>query len=81
MFDSNAIKHLQANLSMYFITEDNGLEARLARLEGELEAMRAEIEALKAAEKPVARDRREYMREYMRRKRATAVCGGGMPDQ
>lgn len=70
---------------MYFITtaEDNGLEARLARLarlEGELEAMRAEIEALKAAEKPVARDRREYMRDYMRRKRATAA-GGGMPDQ
>lgn len=67
---------------MYFITtaEDNGLEARLARLEGELEAMRAEIEALKAAEKPTARDRREYMRDYMRRKRATAA-GGGMPDR
>jgi hypothetical protein len=61
---------------MYFITEDNGLEARLARLEGELEAMRAEIEALKAAEKPTARDRREYMRDYMRRKRATATDGG-----
>ena len=50
---------------MYFITEDNGLDARLARLETELEAMRAEIEALK---RPAGR--REYMRDYMRRKRA-----------
>ena len=50
---------------MYFITEDNGLDARLARLEAELEAMRAEIEALK---RPAGR--REYMRDYMRRKRA-----------
>ena len=67
---------------MYFITEDNGLEARLARLEGELEAMRAEIEALRVPPaKPAGGDsRREYMREYMRRKRATAA-GGGMPDR
>ena len=72
---------------MYFITtaEDNGLEARLARLEAELEAMRAEIEALRVLPaKPAggSADRREYMREYMRRKRnATAAGGGGMPDR
>lgn len=67
---------------MYFITaEGGGLEARLARLEGELEAMRAEIEALKAEEKPTARDRREYMREYMRRKRAATAADAGMPDR
>lgn len=72
---------------MYFITtaEDNGLEARLARLEGELEVMRAEIDALRAPSKPAASDRREYMREYMRRKRAATTVavgdGGEMPDQ
>ena len=71
---------------MYFITtaEDNGLEARLARLEAELEAMRAEIDALRASAKPpqpTARDRREYMRDYMRRKRAATAADAGMPDR
>ena len=69
---------------MYFITtaEDNGLEARLARLEAELEAMRVEIEALRAHPKAGgSADRREYMREYMRRKRAATAADGGMPDR
>jgi hypothetical protein len=60
---------------MYFITENNGFEARMSRLEGELVAMRAEIEALK---RPAGR--RDYMRDYMRRKRAGQRMAGSSPN-
>lgn len=55
---------------MFLITNDN-TDAHLIRLQQQIDELRAEIAALKAAkpEEP-ASDRKEYMRQYMAKRRA-----------
>jgi hypothetical protein len=64
---------------MFIVTQNDNSDARLARLEAAQQALterleqqiaelRAEIAALKAEQQPT--DRKAYMRDYMRRKRA-----------
>lgn len=58
---------------MFFVTNDNSA-GQLLHLQQQIDELRAEIERLKAAapeQPPNAEfDRREYMRDYMRRRRA-----------
>jgi hypothetical protein len=53
---------------MFIVTQNDNSDARLAALEQQVAELRAEIAVLKAANEP--KDRKEYMRDYMRRKRA-----------
>lgn len=52
---------------MFIVTNDNS-DARLYALEQQIAELRAEIEQLKAAALP--KDRREYMKNYMAKRRA-----------
>ena len=53
---------------MFIVTQNDNSDARLAALEQQVAELRAEIAALRAEQQP--KDRKEYMRDYMRRKRA-----------
>ena len=53
---------------MFIVTQNDNSDARLAQLEQQVAELRAEIAALRAEQQP--KDRKEYMRDYMRRKRA-----------
>lgn len=64
---------------MFFVTNDNSdgqllhLQQQIDELRSEARIMRAEIERLKIADAPSSNapaDRKAYMREYMRQRRA-----------
>jgi hypothetical protein len=57
---------------MFIVTQNDNADARLAALEQQVAELRAEIAALK----PAAKDRKEYMKNYMAKRRAKERTNG-----